>query len=361
MIRYKFSKTDNKAFEVTLRKRVKSYFLDNQIGTKGNGQMFFKSFVALSLYFISFFLILFSGISSIPFLLILWMAMGLGKAFIGTSVMHDALHGSYSKKKRINSLMGFSALVIGAYPKTWKVQHNILHHTYTNIEHADEDIGPRAVLRFSPNQTHRWFHKYQHIYAIFFYSIFTLTWVATKDFVKIFKYRREGLLKAGKEFRKHIIYIVLSKVAYFSVFLALPIILLPISPWLVALMFLFMHMITGFVLSLVFQLAHIMPTSHFIEQEEQQLAENWLVHQLHTTSNYAMDNKTLFWFVGGLNFQVEHHLFPHICHVHYPEIAKIVQQTTAEYAIPYYAEKSIRSAIIAHFKMLRVLGNGFTE
>lgn len=360
MIRYKFSRKEHDAFAATLRKRVKAHFTDQGLCPKGNAQMHLKTAVALSVYFIPFFFILFGGISSIPVLYLFWMFMGFGKAFIGTSVMHDVIHGSYSSHKVVNQLMRFSALVVGVYPNNWRVQHNVLHHTYTNIEHADEDISPLGVLRFSPHQKHQWFHKYQHIYVIFFYCIFTLTWALLKDFVKMYKYRKEGFIKDGSEFRKHMSYIVLSKIAYFSVFLGLPMWILPVPGWQVMLMFLFMHCVTGFTLSMVFQLAHIMPTSEFLEQEEQLVEENWFVHQLLTTSNYAMDNKIVSFFVGGLNFQVEHHLFPNICHVHYPEISKIVQQTTAEYNIPYFYEKTVGSAIITHFKMLKALGNGET-
>ena len=296
--------------------------------------------------------------ASIPFLVMLWMIMGLGKAFIGTSVMHDALHGSYSEHKKLNTFMHFSALIIGVYPKTWKIQHNVLHHTYTNIDHADDDLTPIGVLRFSPNQKHKWFHKYQHIYALFFYSLVTLAWAVSKDFVKLTKYRKMGLVKTAGEFRKNLGLIVLSKILYFSLILGLPILVLPVSAGTVLLLFLLMHVVTGITLSMIFQLAHIMPSSEFLIQEEPALSNNWYVHQLRTTSNYAMDNGVLSWLVGGLNFQVEHHLFPHICHIHYPQLAKIVQETTKEFNLPYHAEPRMSGAIATHFSMLKTLGKG---
>ena len=358
MINYTFSKTKNEAFATLLKQRIKAYFQDNQLSSKANGKMVAKTVMALSTYLLPFLFILFSGIDNVTVLFVLYILMGLGKAFIGTSVMHDVLHGSYSWKDSVNTLMNFSALIVGVYPNNWKVQHNVLHHTFTNVEHADEDISPMGILRFTPHQTHRWIHKYQHIYVIFFYSIFTLTWSTIKDFVKLFKYRKEGFIKAGKEFWKHMLFVILSKIFYFSIFLILPMWILPVSNWLVLLLFLTMHLITGFTLSMVFQIAHIMPTSIFIEQEQQQIEQNYFVHQLLTTSNYAMDNKLVSWFVGGLNFQVEHHMFPHICHVHYPQIAKIVQQTTKEFNLPYYAEKNLGSAIVTHFRMIKALGRG---
>jgi len=357
MIRYKFSRTLHQDFSTTLKKRVNAYFKHHNIRRNGNGEMVIKSVVALSLYFVPYAVMLLSGITNIPLLFTLWLLMGLGMTFIGTSVMHDALHGSYSQKKSVNALMGFSAVVLGIDASLWKLQHNVLHHTYTNIEHADEDIQPRFVLRFTPNQPRKWFHRFQHIYAGFFYSISTLVWITVKDFIKLFNYRKKGLIKSGKAFRGHFMVIVFHKLLYYFAFLILPILVLPVTARLTFLMFISMHMLTGLLITLIFQTAHVMPTSDFVEQEQQAIDQNWLVHQIYTTSNYAMKNKVLSWFIGGLNFQIEHHLFPNICHIHYPKIAQIVQQTTREFNLPYHAQKSFRLAIANHFRMLRELGN----
>lgn len=356
MVRYKFSKTEDREFAEVLKHRVKNYFAEQQISIKGNRKMAFKSIAILSIYIIPYIIMLLAGISNVFLLCFLWMIMGLGKAFIGTSVMHDALHGSYSDKKRVNTLMHFSALIIGVYPKTWKIQHNLLHHTYTNIEHADDDLTPIGVLRFSPNQEHKWFHRYQHIYALFFYSMVTVAWSVSKDFVKLIKYRKLGLIKTPATFWKNLALIILCKTIYFTLLLILPMMILPISNGVVLLLFLLMHVVTGITLSMIFQLAHIMPSSEFLEQENPSIPQNWYVHQLNTTSNYAMGNSVLSWLIGGLNFQVEHHLFPNICHIHYPQLAQIVQQTTKEFNLPYHYEPNMRGAIVSHFVMLRNLG-----
>jgi linoleoyl-CoA desaturase len=252
--------------------------------------------------------------------------------------------------------MGFSAVGLGVDPNIWKIQHNVLHHTYTNIEDADEDIMPRYVMRFSPHQPRKWFHKYQYIYALFFYGISTLTWVGYKDYMKVIQYRNRGLIKPGKPYRKAIFKVIFRKLLYYTLFLVLPMILVPVPFWLILLMFVSMHLVTGVLLSLIFQTAHVMPTSSFIDQEEQEIGQNWLAHQLSTTTNYAMSNRFISWCFGCLNHQVEHHLFPNICHVHYPKIASIVQRTANEFSLPYYAEKSLPSAIMNHFRMLRMLG-----
>ncbi len=356
MIQYKFSRNINQEFSRTLKERVRTYFKDNQIGQKANSQMVRKTIFALSLYLGAYLIIILAGIDSIPLLFFLWICLGLSKALIGTSVMHDALHGSYSRRKSVNSLVGFSAWVIGVDAKIWKIQHNVLHHTFTNIEHADEDIAPSYMLRFSPHQPRRWFHYYQHIYAIFLYSLSTLVWVTIKDFIKLYQYRQKKLIKDDNLFYWFLLELGIRKLLYHFFFLLIPIYMLDIPAGLTVLMFISMHFTTGILLSLIFQTAHVMPTSDFIMQEDQQIDENWEVHQIFTTTNYAMDNKLISWLFGGLNFQVEHHLFPNICHVHYPHIAKIVQQTTTEFNLPYYAQKSFGGAILSHFRMLRNLG-----
>ena len=356
MIKYKFSR-HNALFAQTLRERVYGYFADNQLERNGDHRMVWKSVVAYSLYLVPFSLVLFGGFTDLKVLFFLWLVMGLGKVFIGTSVMHDALHGSYSSKKWINTFFGASAWMVGANPKMWQIQHNVLHHTYTNIEHADEDISPRFVLRFTPHQERRWFHRFQHLYASFFYSLSIILWVTIKDFRKLVDYRNEGLVKKGKESKVLLTKIILHKVLYFTVFLVLPALMLPFSFGMVLLMYLTMEAATGLLLTLIFQSAHIMPEANFIEQEEEQIEEDWVIHQLMTTTNFGRTNKLLFWFTGGLNFQVEHHLFPHICHIHYPKIADIVRSTAREFGLPYHEIRSFRQALLKHFEMLQMLGS----
>ncbi len=318
--------------------------------------MKFKSVFALSVYFIPFAFILFSGTTSIPLLFGCFIVMGFGKTFIGTSVMHDALHGSYSKNKWVNSIMGTSAYILGADPDMWKLQHNVLHHTYTNIEHADEDIAPRFVLRFTPHQPKYWFHRFQHIYAPIFYSLTTIIWITFKDFVKLHDYWKKGLVRSKAAYRVHLAKIIAVKIGYYAVFLGLPLMIIQAPVWMIICMFISMHLVTGLLLTLIFQCAHVVPSSQFIMQEEEAIDQNWSVHQIFTTSNYSMKDPLFLWCFGGLNFQVEHHLFPHICHVHYPEISKIVQQTTAEYNLPYHSQSNFGAALGIHFSLLKTLG-----
>lgn len=356
MIRYKFSKKQDQEFTSTLRTRVNNYFQENDLKRDANATMVIKSICLFTWYLTPYFIIIFAGITSLPILMSLWVIMGLGKAFIGTAVMHDSLHGSYSNNKKVNFWMGLSAMIIGVDSLIWKIQHNVIHHTYTNIEHTDEDILPRFVFRFSNNQPKMWFHRFQHIYAPIFYCVPLLEWLTTKDFLKAFDYRKMRLIKPGGEFRKEFAAIVLRKFFYYIFFVAVPMLVVPIPAWITLVMILVSSGVTGIMLAMIFQTAHVVPSAAFYEIEGEEVDHSWSAHQLLTTCNYGMNDKILSWLVGGLNFQVEHHLFPDICHVHYPAIAPIVQQTTKEFGLPYYAVDSFGDAVKSHFHMLKQLG-----
>ncbi|MEQ8325098.1 MAG: acyl-CoA desaturase [Vicingaceae bacterium] len=356
MIHYKFSRNSDKDFARVLRQRVNAYFEEASIGKNANGQMVTKTIIALSLYLLPYIVIMTAGISNLYIIFGLWALAGLGKAIVGTTVMHDSVHGSYSKNQSINKIMSISAPLLGVSGKVWKFQHNVLHHTYTNIEHADEDISPRFVLRFSPHQPKYWFHRYQWLYVPIIYGVSTMIWVFTKDYFKMAHYKEMGLVKTGKEYNLYILGMTVRKLIYLFFALALPYMVLGVSFGLIFLMFATMHFVAGISLSLIFQPAHVIEDADFIEQEEAQIDRGWWAHQLYTTSNFAVKNKFITWVTGGLNHQVEHHLFPNICHIHYPKIASIVRETAAEFNLPYYAQESFVGAVGSHFKMLRLLG-----
>ncbi|MCM4152423.1 acyl-CoA desaturase [Arenibacter sp. N53] len=311
----------------------------------------------LALFFLPL-IILASGLATTVWLLFsLYILSGLGMAGIGMGVMHDAIHGSYSKNKRINTLLGYSFNLIGANATVWKIQHNVLHHTYTNIDHADDDLNAPFFLRFSPHAKHYWIHQYQHIYIWFFYGISTLSWITTKDFVRLKRYKNMGFLDKKHEYVKKLISMTAWKVFYYSYALILPMIMLPFSWWVILLAFLSMHFVTGLLVSIVFQIAHIMPVNEFpLPDDQGVINDNWYGHQFATTSNFSPNSNLIFWLIGGLNYQVEHHVLPDVCHVHYKKLTKIVSETAKEFGMPYHVKKSIVLAIWDHMKMLRLLG-----
>lgn len=350
-------------FFSTLSQRVNSYFKTNNIERTANREMVIKTIFMFSLYFTPYFLII-GGVSSNPWVLLgLCVVMGLGTAGIGLSIMHDANHGAYSNKAWVNTLLGYSLNLVGAHMMNWKIQHNVLHHTYTNVHDADEDISPRGVLRLSPESKWRPIHRYQHIYGWLLYGLMTIVWLFTKDFYRVFKYQQEGLLKKQKSsLGKELAIMLTTKVVYFLYIFVVPMMLIDVSFWQVFVGFLTMHYLAGFILAIIFQPAHVIEgTSYPVPDEKGTLENNWAIHQMRTTTNFGRKHKIFSWYVGGLNYQVEHHLFPNICHVHYREISKIVEATAAEYGIPYLSKETFWGAIKAHARQLKALGVKPTE
>lgn len=344
-------------FFQTLRQRVEHYFTANKISRNADRSMVVKTIIMISLHVLPFLAIL---IFPMPLWadLLLWAFMGIWMAGIGMSVMHDANHGSYSSNQKVNEWLAHSINLVGGAGFNWRLQHNILHHTYTNVDGKDEDIDAKLLLRFNPHIKRKPHHRLQYIYAFFLYSILTLYWVTAKDFIQFFNYTRNGTSNASpKKKRIALAKIIILKLVYFSVFFILPIFVASISFWQVLIGFLVMHIVSGLILSVIFQLAHTVEgTSYPLPNETGNIENDWAIHQLNTTANFAKRSKWLSWYVGGLNFQVEHHLFPRICHIHYPAISEIVKKTAEEYNIPYLENKTMIAAVRSHITMLKHFG-----
>ncbi len=352
----KFIKPDQSAFFSILRKRVNAYFKENNISRFGNREMVVKSIILISVYLLSYLAILTLPLQAwlfLPFALL----MGITKAGIGMTVMHDALHGSYSRSNFVNKLMGNCIYLLGANAFVWKVQHNVLHHTYTNIHGVDEDINTKVVVRLSRQAPLKTFHRYQHIYVFFLYGFMTLH-LLINDFFKLLKYNKLGIIKdqkstLAKEYSK----LIGLKLAYLFFVIGLPILITPLLWWQVLLGFLAMHMVAGFMLSTIFQMAHIVEGAHQpMPNAEGNIENAWAIHELQTTANFAPKNRFLNWFIGGLNFQIEHHLFPNICHVHYRKIAKIVEKTAEDFHLTYNVKPTFIQGLKSHITMLKMLG-----
>ena len=298
------------------------------------------------------------GVVASPWLLIaLYLTSGIGMAGIGMGIMHDAIHGSYSKNQKVNQLLGYTMNLIGANATVWKIQHNVLHHTYTNIDGADDDINAPFFLRFSPHAKKNGLHRFQHWYVWFFYGLSTVSWVTAKDFIRLNRYRKMGFLNKKDEFRNEFIKIVGWKLLYYSYALIIPLFMVPMAPWIIVLAFLCMHFITGMLISIVFQVAHIMPSTEFpLPNEDGVVDGNWFAHQLATTTNFAPKSRFFSWLIGGLNYQIEHHLLPNVCHIHYKELSGIVAETVREYNLPYNTKSTFITAIMDHIGVLRKLG-----
>ncbi len=354
----KFSQEDKPEFILELREKVKEYLAINNLSGKGNTELFLKSLFMLSLYLVPFILMLAGVVTSTAGIFICWLTMGLGMAGIGMGMMHDANHRAFSKKSSVNNLLSNSLYLLGGFPPAWQYQHNSLHHGFTNIEGFDEDINPVGILRFSPHKPLKPIHRYQYIYAWFFYGLMTLAFTITNDFYILRRQSRDGVKLSGNNtYTKQTLLLVLSKIIYFSIILVLPIILLPVPWYLTLLFFLSMHFISGLILSTIFQTAHVMPTSDFpLPDIAGKIENNWAIHQMKTTTDFSPRSRIFAWFVGGLNHQVIHHLFPNISHVHYRKIALIVSETAGKYNVPYHVCDNFAIAIREHIRMLKKLG-----
>lgn len=354
----RFKNPGQNEFVKTLRKRVDGYFKENNLSKTGGTKIKVKAIVMLLLYTVPYFVLITSSFVNMYVAWGMTFLMGLGMAGIGFCVMHDANHGSFSNKKWVNKFMGFSLNFLGGNVNNWKAQHNIMHHTYTNIEGYDEDIQPAALLRFSPHSEKKGVHKFQFIYAWFLYCLMTLSWTFAKDFFDVYRYEKKGLYKQLKTtFRKELTQIILTRIMYFIYMVAVPLFFMDIAVWQLVIGFLTVHFTAGFVLASVFQIAHVMEENEYpIPDDNHTIPDQWAAHQLNTTLNFGQNNKILSYFVGGLNFQVEHHLFPNISHVHYNKIAPIVKKTAEEFGLPYNSIEKFRHALIGHGKMLYSLG-----
>jgi len=352
--RVKFEK-GNLDFQQTLRKRVDEYFTSNNIEKHANGQMIFKTILILVLL-LSSYTVLITANLPLYALFIVSGVLGFSCALVGLNIGHDAIHGAYSTKPRINKAIGTMFNFMGANDYMWAISHNVVHHTYTNIPEFDADIDQIPVLRYQPDQDLWKVHKFQYIYAFLLYTLTSFSWVMMKDYVFFVKKNIGGYIKTShptKEWVRLFIY----KAIYYATFIAVPIIMIEQPFYMVLLMFFFSHVVFGFTLAIVFQMAHLVDGIDFPKPSDNGTIDNsWLEHQLYTTANFANKKAIPNYLFGGLNFQIEHHLFPNICHVHYTKIAPIVKQTAEDFGLPYLEYETMGSVIASHVKLLKKLG-----
>ena len=345
----------NKAFYNALKLNVDQYFQTNNIKPTGNWELYSKTLLlvpsAIGLY-ILLLTVSMPVVVSLP----LCALLGFVLASIGFNVMHDACHGSYSSKKWLNELMGLSLNALGGNAFIWKFKHNIVHHTYTNIDGIDDDIAKSPAMRQCTSQKWVKAHRFQHIYMVLLYAVSSFLWVSMMDFQKYFKQKIHNTSMQKMDFREHAIF-WLSKLMYVLFYVVIPVHFVGWQAW--AIGFSSMHVMLGLTLALVFQLAHVVEETEFVFApgiEPQKIDEEWAIHQVRTTADFARKNKIISWFVGGLNFQIEHHLFPKVSHVHYPAIAPIVKDVCEKHHLHYNEFKTMQAAVASHYRIMKSLG-----
>jgi linoleoyl-CoA desaturase len=354
MVKYTFDNSQAFFFK-NLKEKVDGYFRRNDVHPAGNTKLYFKSILQVLSSGVMYSILVFFT-PSVPLAVILCILLGFNLAVIGFNVMHEGGHQSFSKYSLVNNASAYFLNVLGGISYFWKIKHNINHHTYTNIEGMDSDIDVKPFMRLHEGQPLHSYHRFQHLYWIFLYGISYLAWVFYEDFLKYFSNKVSAISKKETlPLKEHVVFWV-TKLMFVAAYIVVPIIMIGFVPWLVG--FLIITFVCGLTTSIVFQLAHVVEGTHFHVPELQDGDTNheWAIHQVISTANFATSSKSLHWLLGGLNFQIEHHLFPRVSHIHYPAISKFVKEACRESGVTYHEYRSMFEAITSHLIHLRKLG-----
>ena len=341
-------------FQKELRRRVEDYFQSTGRRPRDCPRMYLKSVAVLALLASSYVLLVFVAQAwwqALP----LAVALGLAMAAVGLNVQHDGGHHAYSRREWVNWLAARALDLLGASSYLWRWKHGVFHHTFVNVAGHDSDIDMGFLGRLSPHQRRLWFHRWQHLYLWALYGLLTVGWQLYGDFHKL----ATGRI-GGQRFPRpkgwDLVTFVGGKLTFFCLAFAVPVLLHP--AWVALLFYGVASFVVGVVLSVVFQLAHCVPQAAFPEAPDRagRMESSWAVHQAETTVDFARGSRLLSWFLGGLNFQVEHHLCPRVCHVHYPALSKVVERVCREFGVRYAAHKSFFAGLAAHYRWLRQMG-----
>jgi linoleoyl-CoA desaturase len=350
MSRIKFqSPNPNNLFLEESRKQIKAYFKDKKINKYGNSEMFFKCALWISLWAVSWY-----GIIHYKDSFLIAFSIGLFHMFchlmIAFNIIHDANHNAMFKSRRLNTFFGYFIELLGSNRMIWLESHNKEHHSFINIHKHDNNIDGHGLLRLSPQDKWLSHHRFQWIYAPLVYSLSTINYATFRDFKLIFKSDEK------KSFRFYVEFIFF-KIVYYSYLMLIPILVFGVSLKIILLYFFVGHLLNGLILSIIFIIGHLTEGTSYPEVDKDMVInENWAVHVLKTTGDFATTTKSMQWLVGGINLHVPHHLFPSICHVHYREILKIIKEVAAKHDIEYREIPSFWSAFASHFKLLKELG-----
>jgi linoleoyl-CoA desaturase len=346
--------TQRRNFRKTLNERVNAYLSDNHLPARDLPAMYVKTAIMLAWWLATYLLLLLGGFPPLVNV-VLCVVWALSIAAVGFNVMHDANHGGYSDNPRINKLFSLSAEMLGMSGFRWRTKHNVWHHTYTNIAGYDDDVEAFGLMRLTPREPWKPLYRAQAWYFPLIYSFIGFDFIM-RDFMMVF---------IGKSDANHV-YPKMSavdkltfwggKLFYFTIMFALP--LLVFSWWQVLIGYFIVMLSVGLIIAVVFQLAHITDVAEFPVPvgDPLHIENEWAIHEVQTTVDFAPRNRLLSWYIGGLNYQVEHHLLPHICHLNYPRLAPIVRATCEEFGIRYNCRDTWRGAFADHWRELRLLG-----
>jgi len=337
-------------FHAELRRRVRIHLETTGRPARGLAAMYAKTAV-LGLWLAGSYLLLVFAADRAWQAALLSVSLGLAAAGIGMNVQHDGSHGSYSPHPRVNRVMAFTLDLLGGSSYVWKHKHNVLHHTWPNVAGVDDDIDTGGLARLSPAQPRRRLHRFQHLYMWPLYGLLAVKWHLFDDFAALATGRLGGQ-RLPRPGGADLLTLVAGKLAFAAWAFGLPLLRHPAST--VVLVYLASAAVVGLTLSVVFQLAHCVPEAITAPEH----SASWAVCQVESSVDFARESRLLGWYLGGLNFQIEHHLFPQLCHLHYPGIAPLVEATCRDFGVSYHARPTFRAALASHFRLLERLGRG---
>jgi linoleoyl-CoA desaturase len=343
---------DNSAFFPKLKKAVYDYLGEQDLQPQGGGKMYRKCIFIFALWAGTYALAIYTAAyMHIALAILATLALTASTLFAEMGIMHDASHDSLSRTRRVNRWMDLTLIIAGAAPVLWYHKHVRAHHHYTNVPGKDHDIEAGRLFRFHEEADWHPWHRFQHLYALGLYAMLGLKWIWSDDLVDAI---RNTYKVKGKEYAIMWGQVILARLAHFGIHLAIPYYFIG-NIGIVVGLYLLHWMAVGVFLAVTFQLAHVTDVQEFPETLRGKNGD-WAVHQLSTTADFAVGNRLLTWAIGGLNYQVEHHIFPRISHVHYAKIQPIVRQLCEEHGITYFEYPSVREALAAHFRHLASLG-----
>jgi linoleoyl-CoA desaturase len=341
-------------FQTELRRRVDEFFQTTGRPKRGGWRMYLKTAIIFACFVASYVLLVFVARNLWQGLL-LGLVLGLATAGIGFNVQHDGGHQAYSERRWVNRLMAMTLDLIGGSSYLWRWKHSIIHHMYVNVTGYDNDIDLGILARMTPHQKRLWFHRWQRFYMWPLYGLEAIKLQLVDDFKYIIR-GRIGRHSIPRPTGVELVIFIVGKALFLTWAFGIP--LLRHSPWVVLFYYVFVVLVLGMVLSLIFQMPHCVDQAEFpLPKDDQGTIENpWAVHQAVVTVDFGRRDPILTWVLGGLNFHKEHHLFPLICHVNYPAMAKIVEQTCREFGVSYREHDTFRAGLVSHYRWLRRMG-----
>jgi linoleoyl-CoA desaturase len=342
------------SFHRELRRRVDAEFKRSGTRPRDSLQMYLKTAVILATFALAYVALVWFAASwwqGVPLALVLGMAM----AAIGFNIMHDGGHQAYSRHHWINRVMALALDMVGGSSYIWQWKHARFHHTWVNVAGHDSDIDLGVLGRLSPLQPRRPWHRWQHVYLWPLYGVTAIRWHLYGDFRDMLT-GKVGERPFDRPKGWNLAGFVVGKLVFFTLAFGVPLMFHSIGT--VLLFYALVSAVAGVLLALVFQMAHVVEEAAFPEPDEtgRQMATPWAIHQLETTVDFARGNRVLGWLIGGLNFQIEHHLFPRISHVHYPMVARVVEDACREFGVTYLEHRTFGAGIASHYRLLRRLG-----